>query len=61
MEKVKLLNVLTKQNFQHCCDQWKKQMKRYVARGRESRYLISLLKKIGKIKTITHIKNQKRH
>ncbi|KAG5326445.1 GVQW3 protein, partial [Acromyrmex heyeri] len=40
MEEVKrksaeLLNALTKEDFQHCFDQWKKRMERYVARGGE--------------------------
>ncbi|KYN38448.1 hypothetical protein ALC56_03043 [Trachymyrmex septentrionalis] len=40
MEKVKrksaeLLNALTKEDFQHCFDQWKKRMERCVARGGE--------------------------
>ncbi|KAG5321996.1 MOS1T transposase, partial [Acromyrmex heyeri] len=40
MEEVKrksaeLLNVLTKEDFQHCFDQWKKRMERCVARGGE--------------------------
>ncbi|VVC45369.1 Hypothetical protein CINCED_3A014589 [Cinara cedri] len=40
MEEVKqksteLLNGLTKTDFQHCLEQWKKQMKRCVARGGE--------------------------
>lgn len=32
---VELLNALTKEDFEHCFDQWKKQMQRYVARGVE--------------------------
>ncbi|KAG5329384.1 MOS1T transposase, partial [Acromyrmex heyeri] len=40
MEEVKrksaeLLNALTKEDFQHCFDQWKKRMERCVARGGE--------------------------
>ncbi|VVC45905.1 Hypothetical protein CINCED_3A011395 [Cinara cedri] len=40
MEEVKqksaeLLNGLTKTDFQHCLEQWKKRMKRCVARGGE--------------------------
>ena len=40
MEKVKrksaeLLNALTKEDFQHCFDQWKKRMERCVAREGE--------------------------
>ncbi|KAJ8950203.1 hypothetical protein NQ318_003194 [Aromia moschata] len=40
MEEVKrksaeLLNALTKEDFQHCLDQWEKRMERCVARGRE--------------------------
>ncbi|KAG5319854.1 MOS1T transposase, partial [Acromyrmex heyeri] len=40
MEEVKrksaeLLNALTKEDFQHCFDQWKKRMERCVARGEE--------------------------
>jgi len=40
MEKVKrksteLLNALTKEDFQHCFDQWKKRMEWCVARGGE--------------------------
>ncbi len=32
----KLLNVLTKEDFQHCFDQWKKWMERYAAREGEN-------------------------
>jgi len=34
-KSAKLLNALTKEDFQHCFDQWKKRMERCVARGGE--------------------------